>query len=43
VAEPAALLVSGGGRLMLKKVKSENVTLAVAEMSENVPKRETNV
>ena len=32
VAEPAALLASGGGRLMLKKVKSENVTLAVAEM-----------
>jgi cobalt-precorrin 5A hydrolase len=34
VAEPAALLASGGGRLMLKKVKSENVTLAVAEMRE---------
>ncbi len=32
VAEPAALLASGGGRLMLKKVKSGNVTLAVAEM-----------
>jgi cobalt-precorrin 5A hydrolase len=32
VAEPAALLASGGGRLMLMKVKSENVTLAVAEM-----------
>ncbi|HEX7554848.1 MAG TPA: cobalamin biosynthesis protein, partial [Geothrix sp.] len=32
VAEPAALLASGGGRLMLQKVKSENVTLAVAEM-----------
>jgi len=32
VAEPAALLASGGGRLMLKKVKSENVTLAVAEI-----------
>ena len=32
VAEPAALLASGGGRLLLKKVKSENVTLAVAEM-----------
>jgi cobalt-precorrin 5A hydrolase len=32
VAEPAALLASGGGRLLLKKVKSENVTLAVAEL-----------
>jgi cobalt-precorrin 5A hydrolase len=32
VAEPAALLVSPGGRLILKKVKSGNVTLAVAEM-----------
>jgi cobalt-precorrin 5A hydrolase len=32
VAEPAALLASGGGFLMLKKVKSENVTLAVAEI-----------
>ncbi len=33
VAEPAALLASGGGRLLLKKVKSANVTLAVAELS----------
>jgi cobalt-precorrin 5A hydrolase len=32
VAEPAALLASGGGRLLLKKVKSGNVTLAIAEM-----------
>jgi len=32
VAEPAALLASGGGRLILQKVKSPNVTLAVAEM-----------
>ena len=32
VAEPAALLASGGGRLLLQKVKSGNVTLAVAEM-----------
>jgi len=32
VAEPAALLASDGGSLMLKKVKSENVTLAVAEI-----------
>lgn len=32
VAEPAALLASGGGRLLLKKVKSESVTLAVAEL-----------
>lgn len=31
VAEPAALLASGGGRLLLKKVKSGNVTLAIAE------------
>lgn len=34
VAEPSALLASGNGRLLLKKVKSENVTLAVAEMKE---------
>jgi cobalt-precorrin 5A hydrolase len=34
VAEPSALLASGGGRLLLKKVKSGNVTLAVAEMKE---------
>lgn len=33
VAEPAALLASGGGRLLLKKVKSGNVTLAIAETS----------
>lgn len=32
VAEPAAILASNGGRLLLKKVKSENVTLAVAEL-----------
>jgi cobalt-precorrin 5A hydrolase len=31
VAEPAALLASGGGALLLKKVKSGNVTLAIAE------------
>lgn len=31
VAEPAALLAAGSGRLLLKKVKSGNVTLAVAE------------
>lgn len=31
VAEPAAILASGGGGLLLKKVKSANVTLAVAE------------
>jgi cobalt-precorrin 5A hydrolase len=31
VAEPAALLASGGGRLLLPKVKSGNVTLAIAE------------
>jgi cobalt-precorrin 5A hydrolase len=33
VAEPAALLASGGGTLILKKVKSGNVTLAIAETS----------
>jgi cobalt-precorrin 5A hydrolase len=33
VAEPAALLAAGSGRLLLKKVKSCNVTLAVAEKS----------
>jgi cobalt-precorrin 5A hydrolase len=32
VAEPAALLASKGGILLLKKVKSGNVTLAIAEM-----------
>ncbi|MDD3295494.1 MAG: cobalt-precorrin 5A hydrolase [Geobacteraceae bacterium] len=32
VAEPAALLASGNGKLILKKVKSGNVTLAVAEI-----------
>jgi cobalt-precorrin 5A hydrolase len=31
VAEPAALLASHGGQLILKKVKSGNVTLAIAE------------
>lgn len=31
VAEPSAILASGNNRLLLKKVKSENVTLAVAE------------
>jgi cobalt-precorrin 5A hydrolase len=35
VAEPAAILASGGGRLLLKKVKSENVTLAVAEIQDD--------
>ncbi|HEY6838791.1 MAG TPA: cobalt-precorrin 5A hydrolase [Geobacteraceae bacterium] len=32
VAEPAALLASHGGRLLLHKVKSGNVTLAIAEL-----------
>jgi len=32
VAEPAAILASGGGTLLLKKVKSDNVTLAIAEI-----------
>ena len=31
VAEPAALLASAGGTLLLKKVKDGNVTLAIAE------------
>jgi cobalt-precorrin 5A hydrolase len=31
VAEPAALLASEGGRLLLQKVKSGNVTLAIAQ------------
>lgn len=31
VAEPAAVLASNGGSLLLKKVKSGNVTLAIAE------------
>jgi cobalt-precorrin 5A hydrolase len=34
VAEPAAILASGGGALLLEKVKSANVTLAVAERKE---------
>ena len=32
VAEPAAIRAAGGGRLLLEKVKSANVTLAVAEL-----------
>lgn len=32
VAEPAAILASGGGRLLLNKVKTKNLTLAVAEL-----------
>ena len=31
VAEPAALLASGGGKLILHKIKSGNITLAIAE------------
>lgn len=31
VAEPAALLASGGGTLLVRKLKSGNVTLAIAE------------
>ena len=31
VAEPASLLASGGGILLMKKLKSGNVTLAIAE------------
>ncbi|MEI6053489.1 MAG: cobalt-precorrin 5A hydrolase [Opitutaceae bacterium] len=40
VAEPAAILASGGGRLLLNKVKSANVTLAVAE--KGIPACEPN-
>ncbi len=36
VAEPAAILASGGGLLLLKKVKSTNVTLAVAQLKEEL-------
>ena len=32
VAEPAALLASNGGKLLMRKIKSGNVTLAIAEM-----------
>lgn len=32
VAEPAAVLASDGGRLLLSKIKSGNVTLAIAEI-----------
>jgi cobalt-precorrin 5A hydrolase len=34
VAEPAAILASGGGELLLKKVTSPNVTLAIALLKE---------
>ena len=33
VAEPAAVLASGGGRLLVKKMKWPNVTVAIAEIS----------
>lgn len=36
VAEPAALLASHGGRLLLHKIKSGNVTLAVAETGSSI-------
>ena len=36
VAEPAAILASGGGTVLLKKVKSGNVTLAIAESGERL-------
>jgi cobalt-precorrin 5A hydrolase len=35
VAEPAAILASQGGRVLLNKVKSGNVTLAIAEMEKS--------
>jgi cobalamin biosynthesis protein CbiG len=31
VAEPCALLGAGGGRLLMKKVKCANMTVAVAQ------------
>ncbi|HJV34422.1 cobalt-precorrin 5A hydrolase [Geomonas sp.] len=37
VAEPAAVLASGGGRLLLHKVKDGNVTLAIAETPPSSP------
>ena len=33
VAEPAAVLASGGGRLLVKKMKWPNVTVAIAEIT----------
>ena len=36
VAEPAALLASGGGTLLMKKLKSGNVTLAIAELCREI-------
>jgi len=33
VAEPAAVLASGGGRLLVKKMKWPNVTVAIAEIN----------
>jgi cobalt-precorrin 5A hydrolase len=33
VAEPAAILASGGGRLIVKKMKWPNVTVAIAEIT----------
>jgi cobalt-precorrin 5A hydrolase len=32
VAEPAAVLASGNGKLLLNKIRSGNITLAIAEM-----------
>jgi cobalt-precorrin 5A hydrolase len=37
VAEPAAVLAAGGGRLLLHKVKDGNVTLAIAEVTPSSP------
>ncbi len=34
VAEPAAVLASGGGRLLVKKMKWPNVTVAIAEIND---------
>ena len=34
VAEPAAVLASGGGRLLVKKMKWTNVTVAIAEIQD---------
>lgn len=45
VAEPAAILASGNGTLLLKKVKSGNVTLAIAETGNRlkINQREQNL
>jgi cobalt-precorrin 5A hydrolase len=36
VAEPAAVLGAGGGRLLVKKMKWPNVTVAITEISHSI-------